>query len=266
MKQDETKLTAEQNQLIQEQFGATAQDYVTSKVHAEGPDLPWLIEAAALTGHELVVDVATGTGHTALALAPYAREVFAIDFTIPMLAAARQLAQERHITNIRFVEGDAHALPLADSSVDIVTCRKAAHHFTNVAQAVSEWARVLKPGGKLFLIDSIVAEDPHLDAYVNEIEVLRDQSHVRSYSYSEWLTLLKAAGFEAHTLRSWGIHMDVPTWTQRMRTPTEKVKRILSLFASATPEVRDYLHIENFDGVFTFDLPAAFIVGTRRKI
>ena len=271
MTQHESQTTAqqlsgnEQNQLIQSRFGAAAQDYVTSSVHAQGPDLLWLVEAAALTGNELVVDVATGTGHTALVLAPHAREVIAIDFTAPMLEAARQLAQERHITTIRFVEGDAHSLPLTDRSVDVVTCRKSAHHFINAAQAVREWARVLKPGGKLIFIDSIASEDPALDAYVNEIEVLRDQSHVRNHRVSEWLDMLKAAGFDAYVLRTWGIHLDVPTWTQRMRTPPEKVERILHLFSTATPEVCDYLHIENVDGVFTFDLPAALIVGKKSR-
>jgi SAM-dependent methyltransferase len=253
----------ERNQLIQSRFGVAAQDYVTSAVHAQGPDLLWLVEAAALTGNELVVDVGTGTGHTALALAPYAREVIAIDFTVPMLDAARQLAEERQIKTIRFVESDAHALPLANSSVDVVTCRHAAHHFIDAAQVVSEWARVLKPGGKLLLIDSTVSEDPALDSFVNEIEVLRDPSHIRNYRISEWIAMLNAAGVDARALRSWGIHMDVPTWTQRMRTPAQNVERILYLFFMATPEVRDYLRIENTGGVFTFDLPSTLIAGTK---
>ena len=253
----------EQNQLIQSRFGVAAKDYVTSSVHAEGPDLLWLVEAAALTGNELVVDVATGTGHTAFALAPYAHEVIAIDLTVPMLEAARQMAQERNVTTIRFVEGDAHALPLADGSADVVTCRQSAHHFINAAQAVREWARILKPGGKVILIDSIAAEDAAMDDYLHEIEVLRDPSHVRNHSVSAWLAMMKAAGFDARTQRIWGIHLDVPTWTQRMRTPQEKVERILHLFSTATPEVRDYLHIENADGVYSFDLPAVLIVGTK---
>ena len=269
MAQQDSQLTAqqptenEQNQRIQSRFGVAAQDYVTSAVHAQGPDLPWLVEAAALTGNELVVDVGTGTGHTALALAPYAREVIAIDFTVPMLEAARQLAEERQIKNIRFVESDAHTLPLSNSSVDVVACRHAAHHFIDAAQAVSEWARILKPGGKLVLVDTMASEDPTLDAFVNEIDVLRDPSHIRNHRVSEWIAMLRAAGFDARALRTWGIHMDVPTWTQRMRTSAENVERILHLFSTATPEVRDYLHIENNGGVFTFDLPATLIAGTK---
>jgi hypothetical protein len=113
------------------------------------------------------------------------------------------------------------------------------------------------------LIDTMASEDPTLDAFVNEIDVLRDPSHIRNHRVSEWIAMLRAAGFDARALRTWGIHMDVPTWTQRMRTSAENVERILHLFSTATPEVRDYLHIENNGGVFTFDLPATLIAGTK---
>ncbi|HEX6481432.1 MAG TPA: hypothetical protein VF043_21540, partial [Ktedonobacteraceae bacterium] len=54
------------HRLVKDRFGAAARAYTTSKVHASGPDLAWMVEAAALTGKEQVVDVGTGTGHTVL--------------------------------------------------------------------------------------------------------------------------------------------------------------------------------------------------------
>src|SRR6266567_1322704 len=101
---------------IQTNFGAAAADYVTSKVHASGQDLAWVVEAAALTGTERVLDVATGAGHTGFALAPYAAEVVALDITKEMLAVAQKSAAERHLDNIRFLEGDAQQLPCDDAS------------------------------------------------------------------------------------------------------------------------------------------------------
>src|SRR5437660_3840420 len=80
----------ENRQLVQSRFGAVAADYVTSAVHASGQDLEWLVEAAALTGNEHVLDVATGAGHAAFALAPHAAEIVALDITSPMLDVARQ--------------------------------------------------------------------------------------------------------------------------------------------------------------------------------
>jgi hypothetical protein len=63
---DPTQQAQAGEQLVQRRFGATAQAYARSAVHSQGPDLAWIAEAAALTGKELVVDVATGTGFTAL--------------------------------------------------------------------------------------------------------------------------------------------------------------------------------------------------------
>src|ERR1700682_4806612 len=97
-------------QQIQSRFGAVAADYVTSKVHASGQDLAWLVELAALTGTERVLDVATGGGHAAFALAPHAAEVVALDLTRPMLEVAQKEAEVRQLQNIRFLEGDAQAL------------------------------------------------------------------------------------------------------------------------------------------------------------
>src|SRR5579875_1862410 len=163
-------------QQVQSRFGAAAADYVTSKVHASGQDLAWLVEAAALTGRERVLDIATGGGHAAFALAPYAAEVVALDLTRPMLEVAQKEANARGFTNIHYLEGDAQNLPCEDASFDVVACRYAAHHFPRVRQAALEWARVLKPDGKLLLIDSTSPEEPEADALLHEIEMLRDPS------------------------------------------------------------------------------------------
>jgi len=257
------KGTEHEKLLVQQHFGAAAADYVTSKVHAEGPDLTWIIEAAALTGKERVLDVATGTGHTAFALAPYAAEVVAVDFTVPMLEAAQQVATTRQITNVRFVEGDALALPFAEHSFDLVACRKAAHHFSDVRQAILEWRRVIKPDGKLLLVDSVASEDAEQDAFLQKIETLRDSAHKRNYSVSEWLSLLLDSGWTVDTpTRLWGITLDVPAWTQRIRTPAEAVAKIEHLLRSAPAETKKTLHIEEHDGVLSFVLPTALFVCT----
>ena len=253
----------EKIQQVQSNFGAAAADYVTSKVHASGQDLTWVVESAALGGSERVLDVATGGGHTAFAVAPYAAEVVALDITPEMLAVAQQEAAARHLHNIRFLAGDAQDIPCADASFDVVTCRQAPHHFPDVGRAVREWARVLKPGGRLVLIDSASPEEPEIDAFLNEIESLRDPSHVRNQRISEWSAMLKEAGFSINTLREWGIFLDIPSWTQRMRTPAASVALIEQKFREAPQAIRERLRIEGQDGAYAFTLPAIFIVATK---
>jgi len=75
---------------IQRQFGATADRYRTSSYHSSAPDLDALCAAARLQGSERVLDIGTGTGHTALAMASGAAEVVGIDLTPAMLEQARQ--------------------------------------------------------------------------------------------------------------------------------------------------------------------------------
>jgi len=253
----------EKLQQVQRNFGIAAADYVTSKVHASGQDLDWVVEVAALGGNERVLDVATGAGHTAFVLAPYAAEVVALDITREMLAVAQKVAVERHLHTIRFLQGDAQELPCEDASFDVVTCRQAAHHFPSVRQGVREWARVLRPGGKLVLIDSISPEEPESEALLHEIEVLRDPSHVRSQRLSEWIALLNEAGFNVSATREWGIDLDIPSWTQRMRTPTESVALIERRLHDASPAVREHLRIKEKESVFAFTMPAALIVAVK---
>ncbi len=252
------------NTLVQENFGAAARAYTTSSVHASGPDLAWIVEVAALTGKEQVVDVGTGTGHTALALAPYASEVIALDITLPMLEEGRHLAASRGITNVRFLQGDACALPLPSNQFDLVTCRQAAHHFSNVVQAVSEWARVLKPGGKVVLDDTVSPEEPEIEQFLHEIELLRDPSHERNQRISVWLSMLEEAGLRAHLVRSWTIPLDIPSWTQRIKTPLASVAQIERMFAEAPAVIKERLQIgPNEQGLLSFALPAAVIVGVK---
>lgn len=264
--QQGTELDAQglaKQRLAQNNFGAVAGNYVTSKVHASGPDLDWLVEAAALSGGERVLDVATGGGHAAFALAPFAAEVVALDLTRPMLEVAQQEAHRRGLNNIRYLEGDAQSLPCADASFDVVTCRHAPHHFPSIDRAAREWARVLKPGGKLLLVDSTSPEEPEADALLHEIEVLRDPSHVRNHPIAEWTALLSKVGLVVQDAREWGLFLDIPSWTQRMLTPAAAVTRIEDLLHAAAPAVRQRLGIEERSGALGFTLPVALILATK---
>src|SRR5207244_1574598 len=96
--------------------------------------------------------------------------------------------------NVAFVGGDAGTLPFRDGSFDIVTCRTAAHHFADVAAAIRQIQRVLRPGGALLLQDILGHDDSEASAFMSEVERRRDPSHVRSYRAVEWKAFLRAAG------------------------------------------------------------------------
>jgi SAM-dependent methyltransferase len=225
----------EQTRRVQAQFGAIAAAYVSSPGHAAGEDLERLVAWGRALAPERVLDLATGGGHTALALAGVARHVTAYDVTEPMLRAARGFLRERAVGGATFVVGDVEALPFRDAAFDLVTCRIAAHHFADVAGAVREVRRVLRPGGSFLLQDILGHDDPEAAAFVTEVERRRDPSHVRAYRAVEWKAFLRAAGLT--TMDSAVIAKGRPweEWTGRTRM-TPEARRDLDAFVRAAPE------------------------------
>ena len=225
----------DQARRVQEQFGAIADAYVTSPGHARGDDLDQLAAWGRALSPARVLDMATGGGHTALAFARFAGRVVACDVTEPMLRAARGLLRDRGVAAATFVAGDVTALPFDDGAFDAVTCRIAAHHFADVAAAVREVRRVLRPGGSLLLQDILGHDDGEAATFITEVERRRDPSHVRAYRAVEWNAFLRAAGLTpidtavVVKARPWD------EWTTRTRMAPE-ARRALEAFVLAAPE------------------------------
>jgi ubiquinone/menaquinone biosynthesis C-methylase UbiE len=247
---------------VRRQFGAAAAAYATSAVHAAGPDLPYLVAAAALTGQERVVDLGCGAGHTAMNLAPRAATVTAVDVTPEMLAVAEHLAKERGLGNIVFRQADVATLPFADGAFDVAVSRFSAHHFAEPARALLEAARVLAPGGRFLLVDTVAPEDPALDTFCNAFELLRDASHVRNARASEWVRMITAAGFEAEVLARIPLSIDGDAWVKRMQTPASRVAIIRELFREATASQRAAFELR--EEPWGFSQPVALIRGTKK--
>jgi ubiquinone/menaquinone biosynthesis C-methylase UbiE len=224
-----------QTRRVQAQFGATPQAYVASVGHAGGADLETLLAWGRARRPARVLDVATGGGHTALAFAGLPARVVAFDLTEAMLRAARDFVGGRGATGVSFVAGDVEALPLREGAFDLVTCRIAAHHFADVAAAVRQIQRVLRPGGSFLVQDILGHDDPEASAFITEVERRRDPSHVRAYRATEWKAFLKAAGMTVMAeaivskVRPWD------DWTARMGMSVE-ARRELEAFVRGAPE------------------------------
>ena len=233
------------NQSVREQFGAVAEAYARSSYHSSGPDLAALVAAAQPTGAEQVLDMGSGAGHMALAMAKHVATVVGIDLTPEMVGVATSLAAERGVGNVGFRQADVVALPFDDASFDIVTSRVSAHHYADPQRAVAEAFRVLRPHGRFFLIDTVAPEDPALDTYFNCFELLRDSSHVRNWRGSEWVRMLTGAGFAPRMLQRFAVAQDGQDWVNRMKTPPEKVVVLRKLFSEATQAQRDAFELED---------------------
>lgn len=98
-----------------------------------------------------VADIGCGTGNAAELLATHVRRVIAVDQSGPMLDAARKRLER--FANVRFADGPIEALPLDDSSVDAAMCVLVLHHVPDVDDAARELFRVVKPGGRVLIVD-----------------------------------------------------------------------------------------------------------------
>ncbi|WP_053959855.1 class I SAM-dependent methyltransferase [Sulfobacillus thermosulfidooxidans] len=196
------------DELVQKYFGRYHEAYRNSAPHAHGHDLTHLIEMLHLTPNSLVLDAACGTGHTALALARQGHRVIGLDVTQEMLAEAESLAQQNHL-EIQWVQGTVHHLPWEDNTFDAITCRRAAHHFSDLARFLEEARRVLKPGTFLAISDMTAPSDA-ID-WLNQLERYRDASHEAARSANEWARLITEAGFDLMTL---GVSVEVMTAEQ----------------------------------------------------
>lgn len=240
MEEGEEKIKAR----VRQQFGASAGDYVTSPTHASRDDLGRLVKWLDPRESWVALDVATGGGHTAKALAPHIASVVALDMTADMLEVARaHLTAEGH-PNVFYVLGDAEAMPFLKGSFDALTCRIAAHHFVYPERFLSEAARVLRPGGKLLFIDNVAPEEPRLADFMNTFERLRDVSHVRCRSRSEWLAMMQEAGFALTRERQGREDYDFPTWVRRMARTPEQISQVECYILSAPQEVQAYFSVE----------------------
>ncbi len=228
----------DQKQAVRAQFGPSAAAYASASVMRAGPDLEAMAGAARLSGNERVLDVGCGAGHTALAFAPRVARVEAIDLTEEMLAQTRELARERGVRNLRTQLGDAEALPYPAARFELATCRLCAHHFQHPGRALAEIARVLVPGGCLLLADILAPATPAEDSFLNAIELMRDPSHVRDHSLSEWWTMLGNAGFVPELVGIWPLALDFESWVSRIGASPSAVAGLRTLLGRASSEAR----------------------------
>ena len=197
-------------------WSGRAQAFRASAVHREGPDLDLLVEWCEPGDGVKALDVATGGGHVARRLREAGCDVVSVDPAPGMQAT---------------VVAPAESLPFADGSFDVVACRIAPHHFSDVALAVTEMARVSR--------DRVVVEDNvFISEDVERAETLRDPTHVRCYTEDEWRSFFRDAGLTVQAERSFDRRAEVDDWLARVDTPPDDAARVRELLADRIEDGR----------------------------
>lgn len=242
-----------QEDVVVGQYATQAQAYLTSAVHASGEDLAALAALARGHGGARVLDMGTGGGHVAYAIAPHVAQVVAYDITAEMLAVVERSARERGFSNIVTLHGPAERVPSEDNGFDLVVSRYSAHHWRDFDAGLREAARVAKPGATVAMVDTITPGNALLDTFLQSVELLRDPSHVRNRTRAEWEASAAAAGLLPRRSEMFRIRLDFASWVARMRTPALHVEAIRSLQAGMAEPVRRHFAVEA-DGSFCLDV------------
>jgi ubiquinone/menaquinone biosynthesis C-methylase UbiE len=218
-----------------EQFNKQAALYATSPVHRLGPSLAVLVEMAAPEPADVVLDVATGTGNTALTLAPQVLKVVGLDVASAMLDQARTRAEAENARNVEFVSGSAEELPFPEEQFSLVVSRHAPHHFHHLDKFLREVRRVLKPGGRLVVADQI-SPSAQVAEWVDRWEQTRDPSHFRQRTITEWRELTEAAGLS--WIQDQSVVYELPfDWWVKQAGCEEKTVQQLQQLAEKTDEL-----------------------------
>ena len=193
-----------------EPWSERAELYRTSKAHSEGADLDLVVEWAA--GAHTALDVATGGGHVARRLREAGLEVVTCDPAPGMQPDVVCFAEE---------------LPFADGSFDLAVTRVAAHHFSDVAESTRELGRVAAK--RVIVVDNLNGGD---DA--ERAEKLRDPSHVRNYSETEWRALFAGAGITIEDSRVIDFPVELEPWLERTGCTGQEAEVVRGLLAGRT--------------------------------
>ncbi len=233
-----------------EQFTRNAKGYVGSNSFSGGKDLEAAAELLKPTADDLLLDVGTGGGQTALFFSPMVRSVVASDLTMPMLKKAQEyIGDETDADNIVFRVADAEDLPFPSGSFTIVTCRIAPHHFPDVPKALSEFYRVLRrKTSRIAIIDTLLPDDPEIADFYQMMEEMRDPTHIRAYTTQQWTQMVEEAGFEVQKTAVFPKSHDFQAWARRAGMDNDGISRLNDLLVNAPDKIQDYFKIEIFAG------------------
>ena len=178
----------------------------------------------------------------------------------------RQAAQDAygHLDNLELVPGTSEDTGFPDDTFDIVTARHTLHHHPSMPKTLAEIRRILKPGGRLVIVDEITPS-AEVDDWYHKLEVTRDPTHGRAYFLNEWRTFIRDAGLtwivgDADTTYT----LEVEPWITRMKPTPEQAEKVRQLFRDADTTARDTFNIVYADGdAVTFDMPMALILAVK---
>jgi|SRR5579864_7386875 len=250
-------MTSEHRERIIDQFTRQAEPFATAAAIRDQEFLDRIVRMAETDSADTVLDVACGPGLLACAFARAAEHATGIDVTPAMLVQAMALQAEQGLQNVTWVQGDVLPLPYADASFSIVTARYAFHHFLDPLAVLKEMRRVCQPGGRVVVADSAPAAEK-ADAF-NEMERLRDPSHVRAMPPEELRALFASAGIPEPRMESYSMEAELEGLLQRSFPEAGNAERIRKMFEDSVADDGLGMATRRKNGRILFAYPIAIL-------
>jgi SAM-dependent methyltransferase len=247
-------------QLVRDQFTRQAAAFAAAPAMRNDDALRLLVALARTTKDDAVLDVGCGPGLVACAFAATAERVTGIDLTPAMIERARALQTEKQLNNVTWQIGDVSPLPFASGSFSIVVCRYALHHFQNPPAVVREMTRVCRPGGRLVIADVTASADPAIAAAFNQMERLRDPSHVRALSLTELRTLGSLAGLTSVDEAYYQLEVDLDRVLGASFPHAGDAERVRAMFTASLETDRLGVNPRQDGAGIRFGYPIALLV------
>ena len=187
-KQDEVRegaVTADRRRRSREYFSSVAGQWDQVRAGLFGGRIDLHLALALIDPSATVGDLGCGSGHFTELLAPHVARVIAVDGSVEMSDAARRRLADR--TNVDVRHGDLEQLPIEDGALDLAVLALVLHYVSEPERVVVEARRVLKPSGRLIVIDMLPHEREDLVATMGQVWP--------GFSESQMASWLGAAGF-----------------------------------------------------------------------
>lgn len=222
------------------------------------PSLDLLVDLARPASTDAVLDYATGAGMAGFTVAPDVATVEATDELPDLLEEGKRLSTELGLVNVAFTLVDLYALPYKDGSFDLILSRNAFHLLPEPVSALQELLRVLKPEGRIVVLDAVV--DETVDKPFNEIARLREPAHRRHYRREEIEELVARAGLAVRARGEVRRTIDLDYWLQAAAVPPPKAELIRGRIKALPVEVQMSLDVAFSDRSVSFSYD---VVGLR---
>jgi ubiquinone/menaquinone biosynthesis C-methylase UbiE len=243
---------------VQEEFTRQAEAFARAPELRAADVTQRIADVLAELRPDRVLDLACGPGVLARLLSEHARVVVGADLTDAVLRVARRGTGDAR--NVGFVRSLAERTPFRTGAFDAVVLRLALHHFARPADQLAEVRRLLRPGGRLVVLDIVTSPDAETAMLHNAIETLRDPSHARFVPMATLQAGLRDAGFAVLSESSWRTPRDFAGWASIVSEPARMASLEVVLRRLAAAGEGAGIDLREEDGALRFTYTFGLLV------